>query len=230
MAWVFPTSIFKTGTVLDWLEWNEMLGAHVDQIDGGLKEHNLVIDIGDDLLSEGKVSRNVGIRLFSKKAVYDSSAETPTLGGAEVVPLTLGWHPVANSQIDFGSPAGKILVIIAFQPVMSGITPQLSPGMHFCIEVDGVPQLSSICGSADMSNERFLTDPGQLDLSSSADHNSGASHRHTLGAYRVEGVFTVDSGPHTVRLLCRNPYLFPDAPDQRQFIGSVETIIAFLWA
>lgn len=221
MSWEFPSSLFRTGTVLDWLDVNGQLALYASQIDGGLNEHNFEAAVGADLYTAQKLSENVAIRAFQTATARDPA--TPS--GLLLVPPTEQWTN-CGGEIDFGSPGGKAVVMISFQTYGNAFSTPEGPGLQFAIELDGAPQMSTLLGSGDMSNDRMNTDES---TSSQIPLNSGVSFRALYEAHAIQGLFTVDAGKHTVRLLARFPYTTnTNVPDHR--IGSVETIVLVLRA
>ncbi len=225
MSYIFPKTLFRTGTVLDWLEFDEQVGIFAQEINGHLNEHNLDEMIGHGLRTAGKLAENVAIRVFSNSNAVDHLIEANLFQ----IPPGENWTAVTTCDVNPGGPGGKLFVTYSFQVMFDDTTivsPQ-GPGLQFCIELDGAPQLSTLLGSGDFSNDRHN---GDTVASSQIPVNAGGSIRAFASAHCVEGLFTVDSGRHTVRLLARNPYSHNSATRQHHYVGNVECIAMHLWA
>ena len=221
MAWTFPTSLFKTGTVLDWQEFNDQLSEYAAVVDGGLNEHNFISTIGSDLRTGAKIDETVGMRCFVTSKQADP---TSVPGSMEAVPYTDQWYPISNSEITVRGPSGRVVVTYSWQTVFDVNGGSIVPGLQFVIEVDGAPRPSAMIGSGDMGNERITTDTASdlLNYSSvsvAGDYLSNA----------IEGSFYVDAGSHTVRLLARYPYTVPQYLNPVAYIGCIEGIAFHSW-
>ena len=224
MSWAFPTTLFRSNTVYDYLDVNEQLLEFSSQIDGWLNEHNFVVTIGSDLYADTKLATNVAVRAFRT-----ATARNGIGGGSAVwsVPHSESWSTVSASTMTFGTPGGKCFITYSFQVNFTS-QPAQSPGLQFCIDLDGSAQMSTLLGSGDMGNERFNDD--NVTASTLPVSNSSPSIRHEYSAHCVEGLFTVDAGEHTAKLMVRNPYTLRDGARAGQGIGSLEGYILMLWA
>ncbi len=222
MSWVFPTSLMRTGTVLDWMDVNEQLAAYASVIDGGISEHNLGSTVGSDLYTTGKLAQDVAVRAGSIGVALSPF----TTASLIQVPMSEQWTAVDGSEIDIRGPAGMVVITYSFQ-VVFGLFDTDTPGLQFAIELDGSARNGTLLGSGDMSNDLYNQD--DVDAVQ-IPTESGASIKHDLSPHCVEGVFPVDSGAHTARLLVRNPYVVRSGTKPEMYIGSLEGIHFHLWA
>lgn len=223
MPWVHPTSQFFNGSVVDWLEWAENLAAYASIIDGGLNEHNFASTIGSTLSAAGKVAQNVAVRAFQTARQVDITGAT---SGFTQVPNTENWYAITESEVEFGWPGGDAFVCINGQAKINNIVSLYGPGLQFCIELDGASQFSSLNGSGDLGNDLLTNDDVVTEL---LMNDSSGSLKGGLFPFSVSGVFTLDAGAHTVRLLVRNPYTLRSGAQQDQYVANVETIILAGW-
>lgn len=224
MAWVFPKSLVRTGTVLDWLEFDELVQIYTSEVNGNLSAHNFDVDTGDDLLSAGKVEENVAVRVFNESVAEDAF----TLGDLFQIPHSEQWTPITVCETEPRGPGGKLFVTFSFQVVYDDTTVvDQTPGLQFEIEIDDNPQSSTHLGSADMGNDRYHS---STTVSAQLPVVAGGSVRGRFTPHCVEGVFVIDAGKHLVRLVARNPYTVNGTTRPKQYIGSIECIAMHLRA
>lgn len=222
MSWLFPKSLLRTGTVFDWLEFDEILADYSSEVNGALNEHNFDEAIGADLIAANKVSETVAVRaknVSDHMDVYTESALIP-------VPNSEQWSPVTGTALTLTSRGGALYVTYSFQVAFYDIigfgytTQPDGPGLHFAIEIDGSVQSSALLGSGDVSNEFLADGPAELAVVAGA-----GSVKARLSPHCVEGLFPVDAGPHTARLVARNPYSLLDGSKQGQYIACYDGIM-----
>ena len=223
MSWVFPTSQMRTGTVLDWMDVNEQLAAYASVIDGGLSEHNFESGIGDQFAVNPDSMRD-DVAIAAGSVVVEAHAFTT--GDMDQVQMSEQWIAVSGSELDIVGPGGLVVITYSFQAVFN-LYGDSTPGLHFAIEVDGAPRMQTLLGSGDMSNDLYNQDdvePIQIPV------ESGASIKNTFAPHCVEGMFRLDAGAHTARLLVRSAYTSRSLTQPESYIGCLEGIYFHLWA
>lgn len=226
MSWAFPPSKFSTAYVLDQEVFNDGVLAFSTETDGNLNEQNFAINTLADAMSASpsQTEDDIGMRIFQAATEVNPHAATSSMFK---IPQFTRWSVVDGSKIEFTSPGGKIFVIIDLQ-LHCPLVADESCGTNYCIELDGAPQMNSLLGTGDISNE--FIDTGLSVGAFDAEFNYGTSPamRATQKKLQVKGSYTIAPGVHTVRLLVRNLVAVAAAPSQ--FISQHETIILHLWA
>lgn len=219
MSWVFPKSLFRTGTVYDWLEFDEQLVVYSSEVNGFLNEHNFDESIGSDLRTNDSLLESVAVRLVNTSDHVDVYTEA----SLDPIPNTEQWHPVTGTTMTLRSRGGAMYATYSFQVVFYDMVAGEGPGLQFAIELDGSVQYNTLLGSGDLSNDYFEDD--DIDSSELSAASGGGSVKARLSPHCVEGFFPIDAGPHTVKLVARNPYSLRSGTRQEQYIGCFEGII-----
>lgn len=223
MGWTYPTSVFGTGSVLDWTELNDQLREYSLVIDGGVSEHNFDSSVSTDLVAQDRVSDDFAIRCFND--AHEAAAMTAGNPDFLSIPLTEQWYPISESEMTITGPGGELVVTYSFQVIHENFVDDIGPGLQFCIELDGSARTSSLLGSGDIGNERYPSPDGTILCA------SGAAIYSAYSPHCVEGQFTIDAGSHTVRLLARNPFVpAPGTTTSDQYVGNVEGIAFHVWS
>lgn len=223
--WAYPPGRFEANTLTDSLEFSKFIASYVAEISGGLSEHNFTEGIGTDLLDAGLIEENFAVRLFL--TVDDVSPLAPTTG--EKLPVSSAWKVIETSEAEYGYPAGKLLVFINFGYHASDYTVN-GPPLEFCIGLDGVPQMDTLAGSGDLSNDYMSTD---ATTPPEVVNFSGGGFRAFDETHRVQGVINVSPGRHIISLMVRCTFdlTTDDSTDMPVFyMGTTETILIHLWA
>lgn len=217
MSWLFPKSLLRTGTVIDWLEFDEILAGYSSEINGSLNEHNFDLSIGSDLLTAGSVPESVAIRAKNVSDHMDVYTESALVK----IPNSEQWNTVSGTAMTISSRGGAVYVTYSFQVAFYDVVAE-GPGLQFAIEFDGSVQFSSLIGSGDLSNDYIDGDdvnPTELGVAA-----GGGSIKARLSPHCVEGLFQVDAGQHTFRLVARNPYSLLSGSRQEQYVACYEGI------
>lgn len=203
---------------------NENIASYAVEIDGNLNEQNFLDNFVNTLISNDLVQNDIALRIYGDDAVCDP--QDFTASGA-VLQITTEWIGMADTEVTFNCPAGKLYIIWSFQLTSeAGLLPPGS-GLNFAIELDGAVQYDSIAGAGDPSNE--FTSCIDVASSSVLDFDSSPSFRNIYQALRIEGCYTVSAGSHTVRLAYRNLANYLTSFDQ-QWLTNREQITFWMWA
>lgn len=153
----------------------------------------------------------------------------PTSSNQVALRFTTEWTGFDASEVTFSCPAGKLMIFISFQFHSNAflLGADRTPGAVFAIELDDAPQMNSIIGAADVSNEYIDNTNGANPLIS---YDSSPSFRGLYSPHQVTGTYTVSAGQHRVRLVHRNLSSFDAGSTEYQWIGTLETIVLWMWA
>lgn len=212
MSWAWPRSRPSTGDLLDMDDFNDNLLAFSVETDGYLNEHNFSVDTLADLWEAGQVEDDIAHVFW-----HTESTDTRSL------PYSTDWREVPNTQIEFDSPGGMVLVIFSAQFYQR---PDLDPtvgGLQFCLELDGAAQMNSLAGSGDMGNETVAISGTASDPE--LDYNAGPGFRGRFGM-TVKGTYKVQPGQHSVRMLVRAIHSGGDASPT---VFAREGLVLHMW-
>lgn len=229
MSWAYPQHKFSTSLILDCDEFNDNMVAYATEVNGGLNEHNLSEGCLYAAMSQGVVEYDVAARLYNRKEPISPVAAVGTMAA---IPVVSRWTPVDGTARTFNSRGGLVLVMIGFQLRVAGPSNNAT-GLNFCIGLDGIPQLDTLLGTGDQSNDL-------VDLAKGAtvgggeveyDYGTSPSFRAAHERHLVKGLLRVEPGPHAIRLFARN-LVTPNntGTSTPQYISQREVIVLDMWA
>lgn len=219
MAWAFPREKFSSGYVLDCDDFNANVSAWAQETDGNLNEHNFIA--GTTLTnSMDQASDGIAMKVLHRKNEVSPTGSGGTLGYD--VPHSVNWAPIEDTDVEFNTVGESLFIIYSFQ--LNNPGGSFASGLVFCIEVDGAPQMNSLLGTGDESND-FVN--ANDDAGQEYNFDSGASARSSASGFMVKCSCRVSPGHHTVRLLARNLHMINGTVSQT--ISQRETIIMKLW-
>lgn len=220
MSWALPREQFVTSHVLDSEEWNANVYAFAEEIDGNLNEHNFTRLTALDV---GTMSDESCLRYYVARSEVSPTGTTAAMTALKQMET---WVPVDDTEVEFSALGTKVLAICSFQ-CRNPINLQ-QPGLNFCLALDGVPQMSTLIGTGDATNDaiklnRLITSAKVIKFSFGT--GPGVLALHT--ALMVKGLFTVSPGYHRIQLFARN--LDSDTGNAAQHISNRETIVLPMW-
>lgn len=222
MSWYFPKHTYELTDLVDATSFNETLAALAGELDGHLNEHNWVSDTLQQRMQDDLVADDIAL------TVYYTEEDVSPIGATSAmfdVPQSVSWVPVDDTDVTWTSKyGGQINVICEFQLVCPSVLSNQT-GLVFAVEVDGVPQPSSLLGTGDQSND-FITTGAHITPGGGAvtfDFGTSPSNRAKFWKGRAKCLMRIEPGQHTVRLVCRNLATAQTKPSQ--FIASRQTVV-----
>lgn len=223
MGWIVGSKRLANTYFLDVDEINDVFRPWTDAL-SDLNEHNWSESAFEQIVENDLAEPGFAIVTHS---VITEREWDPVPGSGVSVRQSTAWTVVPDSEIEFQSAGGSLLIIYSFA-FISGTLGQDQSGLNFAIEVDGVPLFDSLLGTGDLSND--FVDKGVSVTGGAggwtATYGSSPSFKSRALPLRCQTVFKCQPGKHTVKLLARN--LYTDA-EAYQWIANCEGIVLDMW-
>lgn len=215
MAWRFPKHRISNNSVIEIDDINENFRAVVEEGSGELNEHNWKGGSWPDRLTD--LSDGVAVRYEAKQVNINpaSPSTSPSTFVAQDSPV---WQTIEQLTQTITSTGGDFWVLASFQVRAPWYQPSLTAiglntgtysafGLQFAIRINGQILTDSIVGSADLSNDLFVSQslvtspPGASVLSFNSPGVTA-----TYASVSTEAVTTLAPGSHTVEIVAMSPY------------------------
>lgn len=216
MAWRFPKHRVSNNSVIEIDDINENFRAVVEEGSGELNEHNWKAASWPNRLTD--LSNGVGVR-YKAKQVNINPASGSGVASTFVAQDNSSWQTIDQLTQTITSTGGDFWLLASFQVRTPWYQPSLTAvgsegggyysafGLQFAIRVDGQILTDSIVGSADLSNDLFVSEslmaspPGGSILSFNSPGVTA-----TYASVSTEAIAALAPGSHTIEIVAMSPH------------------------